>query len=80
MNCEGPEKYVRLMFDGGRRGSPLLLLLLLLCGGHPLFELTEEAKLEQEGKVGLWGLRQFVLDDADEAETEVANVDTERTL
>ena len=30
--------------------------------------------------MGLWGLRQLVLDDADEAETEVANVDTERIL
>ena len=30
--------------------------------------------------MGLWGLRQLVLDDADDAETEVANVDTERIL
>jgi hypothetical protein len=52
MSAEAPEKYVRLMFDGGLRGR-LLLLFMLLCGWLPLPEWTEEARLEEEGKVGL---------------------------
>jgi hypothetical protein len=43
-------------------------------------EFKEDARLDVDGKVEPAGFRQLVLDEADDAETEVANVDTERML
>jgi len=43
-------------------------------------EFREDARLVVEGKAEPDGFRQLVLDEAEDAETEVANVDTERML
>jgi hypothetical protein len=43
-------------------------------------EFKEDARLVVDGKVEPEGFRQLVLDEAEDAETEVANVDTERVL
>jgi hypothetical protein len=51
ISAEASDKYVRLTFEGSRRGR-LLLLLVLLFGSLPLPERTEGARLEDEGKVG----------------------------
>ena len=61
-----------MMFAGGRRGKPLLW--------DPLLEFKEDARLDVDGKAEPGCFRQLVLDEAEDAETDVANVDTERVL
>lgn len=43
-----------------------------------MFEYKEDARLDEDGKTGSVGFRQF--EEVEDAETEVANVDTERVL
>jgi hypothetical protein len=43
-------------------------------------EFKEDARLDVDGKVEPDGFRQLLLDEAEDAETDVANVDTERML
>lgn len=48
---------------------------LQACGWLP-----DEARLKEEGKVGLQGLHHFMLNDADEAEIEAANINIKHIL
>lgn len=64
-----------MIFDGGNGDSPLLWLIW-----DPLLEYKEDARLDEDGKTGPVCFRQLLLDSAEDAETEVANVDTERML
>lgn len=61
-----------MTFDDIRCGSPLRLH----C--DPVFEYMEDARLDEDGKTGSGCFRQF--EEVEDAETEVANVDTERML
>ena len=64
-----------MMFGGGNGDSPLLWLIW-----DPLLECKEDARLDEDGKTGPACFRQLLLDEAEDAETEVANVATERML
>ena len=63
------------MFDGSNCGSPLSWLIW-----DPLLERKEDARLDEDGKTGPVCFHQLLLNEVENAETEVVNIATKRML
>ena len=64
-----------MLFDGGNCGSPLSWLIW-----DPLLERKEDARLDEDGKTGPVCFHQLLLNEVENAETEVVNIATKCML